>query len=387
MAVRVGEPRRRPRPHGGRSPDPGRGRRHRRRRRARSRRKDRRPLRRHCARNAAVGVDGRQRRLRPRHSRRVANRGERRRRLRHGRFRWSRPRDRHPCGQPGPFLRRRPRTGNRKARRARRADREPQHRRPGALVADPRGCDRQGRLRRSADRCRLGERRRTGRLAGGAPPAQRRRGELRPRGRRDERRRQLCVVLQLRQTPLARRTRDLHGRLLRRARRAAAAEPALGYVLPAVDGLRRHRVRLLRRDLLRVSRGCRCRRARLGRAARAEELPGRRHHQGVRRPRCRRWLDADTGLRPPRRRGGGRARAQPHRCRVGVGCAVGSGLVHRHRRCASRLASHPDDHVHAHSGPDDGGRRLQRERTRVVGPAGHIHDLRRVQSCVTALST
>ena len=227
----------------------------------------------------------------------------------------------------------------------------------------------------------------TGRLAGGAPPAQRRRGELRPRGRRDERRRQLCVVLQLRQIPLARRTRDLHGRLLRRARRAAAAEPALGYVLPAVDGLRRHRVRLLRRDLLRVSRGCRCRRARLGRAARVEELPGRRHHQGVRRPRCRRWLDADAGLRPPRRRGGGRARAQPHRCRVGVGCAVGSGLLLRRRRCASRLASHPDDHVHAHSGPDDGGRRLQPERTRVVGPAGHIHDLRRVHSCVTALST
>ena len=386
MAVRVGEPRRRPRPHGGRSPDPGRGRRHRRRRRPISQERS-------TASTTSLRTERGGRRRRPattitataQPSRRSSRRTTAT--ARHGRFRWSRPRDRHPCGQPGPFLRGRPRTGNRKARRARRADREPQHRRPGAFVADPRGCDRQGRLRRSADRCRLGERRRTGRLARGAPPAQRRRRELRPRGRRGERRRQLCVVLQLRQAPLARRTRDLHGRMLRRARRAAPAEPALGYVLPAVDGLGRQRVRLRRRDLLRVSRGCRCRRARLGRAARVEELPGRRHHQGVRRPRCGRWLVADAGLRPPRRRGGGRARAQPHRRPVGVGCAVGSGVLLRRRHCASRLASDPDDHVQAHSGPDDGGRRLQRERTRVVETCGSRHRPTAGASCVTALST
>ena len=146
-------------------------------------------------------------------------------------------------------------------------------------------------------------------------------------------------------------------------------------------------VRLRRRHVPRVARGCRRRRARLGRPARAEELPGRRHRQGVRRPRCRRRLDADAGVRPPRRRGRCRARAQPHRCRVGVGFAVGIGLLLRRRRRASRPASHPDDHVQPHSGPNNGRRRLQPERTRVVGPAGHLHRPRRVAPCVAALST
>ncbi len=73
-------------------------------------------------------------------------------------------------------------------------------------------------------------------------------------------------------------------------RRAAA----LGHVLPTVDGSGAQST-LRRRDVLRLSRSGRCRRARLGRAARTEELPSRRHHQGLRRPRCRHRLDADHG--------------------------------------------------------------------------------------------
>ena len=59
------------------------------------------------------------------------------------------------------------------------------------------------------------------------------------------------------------------------------------------------------------------------------------------------------------------------------GVAVGIGLLLRRRRRASRLASNPDDHVQAHSGPNNGRRRLHPVRTRVVGPAGHLHRLRR----------
>ena len=50
----------------------------------------------------------------------------------------------------------------------------------------------------------------------------------------------------------------------------------------------------------------------------------------------------------------------------------------RRQRCAAGLASHPDDHVQPHPGPNDRGRRLQPERTRVLRPVGHIHRPRRL---------
>ncbi len=107
------------------------------------------------------------------------------------------------------------------------------------------------------------------------------------------------------------------GAVLGRARRHGADERVRPDVLLDLHAQRGRPLRVPRGHVVLCSRGRGRRRPRLGGAPRAQELPGRRHHQAGRTAGSLDGVDARNGVRAPRRRSGAGARHEPLGHRLG----------------------------------------------------------------------
>ena len=189
------------------------------------------------------------------------------------------------------------------ARLSRRADRQHESRRPGTRRSRS-SSTRSTRRRRTAfsswplpattpsttTATSAGRRRICSRRTAGAATAS---PSARPR------RRPSRLLLGLGEAPLARCAGDLRRQCPRSARRASDVRARTTSSAPDLGRRGRSSLRQPRRHVVLLARGVGHRRPDLGGAARADELPGRRHHQAVRgtaagRAGRRRWAAASS---------------------------------------------------------------------------------------------
>ena len=324
-----------------------------------------------------------QRRLRTRHRGRLADRRERRRRDRHGRLRRRHARHRRPRRRRRHLQRHAGRGRADEARLARRADRQHEPRRQDSVRADPRGRDPHGGgAGRPAHR--FGRQRRQATSAGRRPTSS-------PSG--GGRSYGLAVgAIDAHGPPRDRsRTSASTSRSSRPGRTAAANAGVLVALPPASrfddesfstwygDG--RRALRLHRGHVVRGARGRGHRGVDLGRAARTSRTTRWRTSSSSPRRRTACGLDAGHGLRHPRRRRRARAGDEPPRVRVGRDAEHRRRGLLGARQCARDVADReePDDHLRRDREQARRRPRLQGQGDRVVGPAGLVHRIRRLQ--------